>query len=97
MALDRFADALVALEHIAQLAPTLPSTWRALAELEYSENNHFAALDAVAMGLKYDKACDEQEALLEVQTEVLAAMALREHQALMAIANQVRALDSLPD
>ena len=49
------------------------------------------------MGLKYDKACDEQEALLEVQTKVLAAMALREHQALLAIANLVRALGSLPD
>lgn len=97
LALGHRGDARVALERLANLAPSLPSTWRALAELESSENNHFAALDAVAIGLKHDKACDEQEELLQVQSKVLAAMALREHQTLMARANQFRALDSLPE
>ncbi len=96
LALGRNAEARTALEHLKALVPSLPSTWRALAELEHSDGNHVAALNAIAMGLGFDKACEEQEELLQVQQRVLTAMAAREHQNLMARANQVRALDGLP-
>jgi len=97
LALNRQAEARAALEHLVQLAPGLASSWRALAELELSEGNHLAAIDAVAAGLKHDRGCDEQDGLLQIQNKVLAAKAEREHQTLLAGVNQFRALDSLPE
>lgn len=96
LALKQYAQARLAMEKLADLAPTVPSTWRALAELELAEGNCAAALDNVATGLKHDRACDEQEDLLQVQSKALSALASKEHKALTATANQMRALDRLP-
>lgn len=97
MALGKPADARTALEHLIGLAPTLPAAWRVLAELELQESNHFAALDAIANGLKQDRAAEEQEELLGLQAQVLGAITYQEHQRLKAAANQLRALDLMPD
>ncbi len=97
LALERRDEARAAIEHLIMLAPGLASSWRALAELELQDGNHLAALDAVASGLKNDRDCDEQEELLQIQSKILAAKAEREHQTLLAGANQFRALDGLPD
>ncbi|MEX0317577.1 MAG: SAM-dependent methyltransferase [Ruegeria sp.] len=97
LALARANDARGALEQLADLAPTLPSTWRVIAELELVESRYAEALDAVATGFKSDKACEEQEELLSIQGRVLAALASQEHKVLTARANQMRALDNLPE
>lgn len=96
-ALDRLDEARQMYTRLSELAPRLPSTWRAIAELECSARNHAAALEAVATGLKHDHACEEEDALLQVQSATLAAMAQSEHQALTALANQFRSLDGLPE
>ncbi len=97
LALGQHSEARAALDHLIALAPTLPAAWRALAELELAESKHFAALDAIANGFKHDRAAEEQEELLSLQGKVLAAMTLQEHQRLTSAANQIRALDRMPD
>lgn len=97
LALKRPEQARAAVEYLTGLAPSLAMSWLVLAELEYSEGNHCAALDAVATGLKHDKSGDDRTEFLKVQSNVLAAM---EQQALQTItdgANRLRALDSLSE
>ncbi len=86
-----------AVERLLELTPTLAPSWRVLAELECDAGNHCATLDAVAAGLKQDLDGEEQDELLQIQSRALAGIIAREHQNLMARANQFRALDGLPE
>jgi len=95
-ALGKRDEARAALAHLTALVPTHAPGWRALANLEADEANYPAALHAVAEGLANDQSGDEQEDLLAVQGQVLAAMTQEQYARLMATANELRATDLQP-
>jgi tetratricopeptide (TPR) repeat protein len=97
LGLDRPQAAAAAAGRAVALAPAHVGAQRALARAELRQGRLGAALQAVAQALTNDVETDEQEALLALQTQILAEIARRQMRVLLAGANPFRALDGLPE
>ena len=79
------------------LAPAHVAAQTALARVALHQQDHAAALRAVAEAFLHDTEGDSQDSLLAIQAQVLASQARGQIRVLMASANPFRALDTPPE